>query len=344
MNIERIKKNVQEIVTIEDLEKISGRSGLKGYIGFEPSGLVHLGTGLICGNKIKDLAEENVSMRVLLADWHAFINDKFSGDMEKIRLAAEIMKESFLALGVPNSVQFVYAEELVDGKEYWSILLKVAKNTTLNRVRRALDIMGRKSSDLDMDTSKMIYPFMQVTDIFFMDLDIALGGMDQRHAHMLARELAPKLGFKVPVAIHTPLLTSLKGGDRMDFTSKMSKSKAESAIFVTDTPEQIRSKIRGAYCPEGEVDNNPVLDIYRYIIFPYYREEIKIERKYGGDIIVKGYADLESLYSRKEIHPLDLKENISQLLIEILKPVREKLESKTEMKEMIEKISSQNKN
>lgn len=339
MNIERITKNVQEIVTLEDLKALSGRDNIKGYIGFEPSGLVHLGTGLICGNKIKDLAEENVSMRVLLADWHAYINDKFSGDMEKIRLAAQIMKESFLALGVPGNVDFVYADDLVDSKEYWSILLKVAKNTTLNRVRRALDIMGRKSSDLDMDTSKIIYPFMQVTDIFFMDLDIALGGMDQRHAHMLARDLAPKLGFKIPVAIHTPLLTSLRGGDRMDFSSKMSKSKAESAIFVTDSPEKIRSKLRGAFCPEGEVNNNPVLDIYRFIIFPYYREEIKIERKFGGDVTVRSYAELESIYARREIHPLDLKENLSQILIDILKPVRDHFENKTELKEIIEKIS-----
>ncbi|MEL9998567.1 MAG: tyrosine--tRNA ligase [Thermoplasmata archaeon] len=340
MNIERIKKNVQEIVTPEDLESISDRKNLKGYIGFEPSGLVHLGTGLICGNKIRDLAEENVSMRVLLADWHAFINDKFNGNMEKIKMAAEIMKESFLAIGVPENVQFIYAEELVDGKEYWSILLKVAKNTTLNRVRRALDIMGRKSSDLDLDTSKMIYPFMQVTDIFFMDLDIALGGMDQRHAHMLARDLAPKLGFKVPVAIHTPLLTNLKGGNRMDFSFKMSKSKGEGAIFVTDSPEIIRSKIRGAFCPEGEVSNNPILEIYKFIIFPYYKNEVKIERKYGGEIIVKNYNELETLYSKKEIHPLDLKENISELLIEILKPVRERLDKKEELREMIENISS----
>ncbi|MEM0150710.1 MAG: tyrosine--tRNA ligase, partial [Thermoplasmata archaeon] len=290
--------------------------------------------------KIRDLAEENVSMRVLLADWHAFINDKFNGNMEKIKMAAEIMKESFLAIGVPENVQFIYAEELVDGKEYWSILLKVAKNTTLNRVRRALDIMGRKSSDLDLDTSKMIYPFMQVTDIFFMDLDIALGGMDQRHAHMLARDLAPKLGFKVPVAIHTPLLTNLKGGNRMDFSFKMSKSKGEGAIFVTDSPEIIRSKIRGAFCPEGEVSNNPILEIYKFIIFPYYKNEVKIERKYGGEIIVKNYNELETLYSKKEIHPLDLKENISELLIEILKPVRERLDKKEELREMIENISS----
>ncbi|MDP8011318.1 MAG: tyrosine--tRNA ligase [Thermoplasmata archaeon] len=337
MNIEKVIKNAEEIVTLEDLKSLEGKN-LKGYIGFEPSGLVHLGTGLICGNKVKDLVESGINMRILLADWHAYINDKFGGDMEKIRLSAEIMKQSFLAIGVPESVDFVYADDLVDSKQYWEKIIKVAKNTTLNRVRRAMDIMGRKDTDMDLDSSKIIYPFMQVTDIFHMDLDIALGGMDQRHAHMLARELAPKLGFKKPVAIHTPLLTGLKGGNRMDFTSKMSKSKADSAIFVTDSPEKIKSKIKGAFCPEGDVENNPILDIYRYIIFPYYKNEIKIEKKYGGDIIVKNYRELEEFYSKREIHPLDLKENISEILIEILEPVRKHFNNHPELQEMINKI------
>ncbi len=338
MNIERILKNVEEVVTREDLEKLSSKETIKGYIGFEPSGLVHLGTGLICGNKIKELAEEGIKMKVLLADWHAMINDKFNGDLEKIRLSAEIMKESFLQIGVPKSVEFVYADDLVDSKDYWAILLKVAKNTTLNRVRRAMDIMGRKESDIDLDSSKMIYPFMQVTDIFYMDLDIALGGMDQRHAHMLARDLAPRLGFKTPVAIHTPLLSGLSGGKRMDFSSKMSKSKAENAIFVTDSSEEIKNKILKAYCPEGVVENNPVLDIYRFIIFPYYREKIKIERKNAGDIIVNNYNELEMYFKNREIHPLDLKMNLYGILDEILKPVRDYFENRSELKEMIEKL------
>jgi len=338
MNFEKIMRNVEEVVTIDELKSLELRQNLKGYIGFEPSGLVHLGTGLICGNKVKDLSEAGINMTILLADWHAYINDKFNGDIEKIRTAAEIMKQSFLAIGVPENVKFVYADELVNSKEYWEKLIRVAKNTTLNRVRRAMDIMGRKGTDMDLDSSKIIYPFMQVTDIFHMDLDIALGGMDQRHAHMLARELAPKLGFKTPVALHTPLLTSLKGGNRMDFTSKMSKSKADSAIFVTDSPDQIRLKIKGAYCPEGDIHNNPVLDIYRFIIFPYYKEEVKIERKFGGDVTVKNYTELEDLYSKKEIHPLDLKENISNILIDILKPVRDHFNYHMELQEMIEKM------
>ncbi|GAG83362.1 unnamed protein product, partial [marine sediment metagenome] len=55
---------------------------------------------------------------------------------------------------------------------------------------------------------------MQVSDIFYLELDVAYGGMDQRHAHMLARDISKKLGRKPPVALHTPLMTGLQAGGR----------------------------------------------------------------------------------------------------------------------------------
>ncbi|MGC8646988.1 MAG: tyrosine--tRNA ligase [Thermoplasmata archaeon] len=334
---ERILKNVAEIVKEDELDHIISEENLKGYIGFEPSGLVHLGTGLICGNKIKDLHESGIKMTVLLADWHAMINDKFNGDMEKIRKSAELMKESFISIGVPQDVRFIYADELVGRKEYWEKVIKVAKNTTLNRLKRAMDIMGRKETDIDIDTSKMIYPFMQVADIFELDVDIALGGMDQRHAHMLARDIAPKLGFKPPIAIHTPLLAGLKGGNRMDISNKMSKSKADSAIFIIDTDEEIKKKIKSAFCPPNDTENNPIIDIYRFIIFPYYKEKIIIKRRGLGDTEIVSYNDLAEKYRSGEIHPMDLKENLSEILIEILRPVRDYFE-KHGLMELVEEV------
>jgi len=114
------------------------------------------------------------------------------------------------AIGVDvGKIHFVDAEELVSDKEYWSILLKSAKKTTLARVKRALTIMGRTADEAETDFSKLIYPLMQVSDIFYLDLDIALGGLDQRKAHMLARDIAEKIGRKKVVVIHTPIVSGL---------------------------------------------------------------------------------------------------------------------------------------
>ncbi len=318
-------RNVVEIITPEELENaLKGTS--RGYVGLEPSGRVHLGTGLIIGNKVKDLLNEGVHMIVFLADWHAFINDKFGGDIEKIRLAGEYMKGVFDALGIRP--QYIWADELVSKKEYWEKVIRVAKKTTLKRAKRAMSIMGRKEDEAELDSSKIIYPFMQVSDIFDMELDIALGGMDQRHAHMLARDVADKLGYKKPVAIHTVLLAGLRGAGRMDpIEAKMSKSKEGTAIFVEDSPEDIRRKMKKAYCPP-EAEGNPVLQIVKHVIFAYYTSKFVVPRdeKWGGDMLFESYEELESAYLSGELHPMDLKNAVAEELIRILAPVREYIE------------------
>ncbi len=331
---ENLLRNVVEVITLEELEAaLKGKP--KGYVGLEPSGRVHLGTGLIIGAKVRDLLEVGVDMIVFLADWHAFINDKFGGDMEKIRLAGEYMKGVFGALGI--NPRYIWADELVEKKEYWEKVIRVAKKTSLKRVKRAMTIMGRKEDEADLDSSKIIYPFMQVADIFDMELDIALGGMDQRHAHMLARDVAEKLGYKKPVVVHTVILAGLKGAGRMDpIEAKMSKSKAGSAIFVDDSPEDIKRKMKKAFCPP-EVEGNPVLQIAKHILFAYYTDKLVIPRpeKWGGDLSINSYEKLESIYAKGELHPMDLKAAVAEELIRILKPVRDYAEKNDDIPKML---------
>ncbi|MEM0027485.1 MAG: tyrosine--tRNA ligase [Ignisphaera sp.] len=346
-----IKRNTMEIVTEEELrETFEEGKRLRGYIGFEPSGISHIGW-LIWMFKFKDLVDAGVEMILFAATWHAWINDKLGGNMELIRAAAKHVARVLEAIGVNMSrVKVVYAEELVERVEYWEKIIRIAKQTSLSRVKRALTIMGRKASEGELDFSKLIYPLMQVADIFQMDLDIALGGMDQRKAHMLARDVAEKLGYKKPIAIHTPLLPSLKGSTKMvtsmeidDALSeiKMSKSKPEEAIFLTDDDNIIAKKIRGAYCPPREVEANPVIAIARYIIFAQGSRRFVIERKpeYGGTIEIYSYEELEKLYREGVLHPLDLKNAVANELIKIVSPIRSVLQSEKELWLDLEKIS-----
>ncbi len=354
MNIEQIVENIVsntvEVVTVEELKKIfEEKKKPRGYIGYEPSGLVHIGW-LVWMNKVKDLVNAGVDFMVLEATWHAYINDKLGGDLDLIRKAARFVRKVMEGFGIDVSkIKFIDAEELVSDKEYWGILIRAAKNVSLARVKRALTIMGRKSSEAETDFSKLIYPLMQVTDIFYLDLDIALGGTDQRKAHMLARDIAEKLKMKKPVAIHTPIITGLQGpGKRMEITEidevyaefKMSKSKPETAIFVHDSPEDIKRKIRKAYCPPRQVEFNPIIEINKYLLFPQKGFKLVIERpeKYGGTIIVESIEELEKLYVEGKIHPLDLKNATANALIKLLEPIRKKIESDSEAQELLEEL------
>ena len=323
--LERLTVNTEEVVTIEELNTVLGKPNPKAYIGFEPSGVVHLGWK-ICTNKIKDFLACGFDFTVLLADWHAYINDKLGGDIEKIKLCGKYMEDCFAALGVDTSkVRFVYASDYVNDAKYWELVLKTAKASSVARVKRAMDIMGRAEDEAEKDLSKLFYPAMQVSDIFYLNLDVAYGGMDQRHAHMLARDVAKKVGRIAPVAIHTPLLTGLQAGGRMNpIEAKMSKSKPETMISIHDSADLVKKKLIKAYCPEKQIEGNPVLDVCKFVIFPDLDgKPFRIERpeKFGGNLEFTTYTALAEAFAAG-LHPLDLKNATATHINTILEPVQ----------------------
>jgi len=156
---------------------------------------------------------------------------------------------------------------------------------------------------------------MQAVDIKHLKVDVAYGGLEQRKIHMIARELLPSINYKAPTCVHTPLITSLSGPGE-----KMSSSKPETMISLDDKPDEIKNKVRKAYCPEKVSEENPILQISKLIIFPRIKIfEIKRDKKYGGDISLKNYKELEKSFTEGKIHPLDLKNTVAEYLIEILK-------------------------
>lgn len=322
-----VTRNTVEVVTEEEIEALlNEKEHPTAYIGFEPSGLVHLGWVLVA-QKIRDLVDAGFQVTIFWADWHAYINDKLGGSLENIQTCARYMQDCFIALGVPaDKVRFLYASEVLNNLEYWETAIKVAKVTSLNRVKRAMTIMGRSEDEAEVDTSKVFYPIMQTTDIFRLGIDLCYAGLDQRRAHMLTRDAADKLGWRKPVAIHTPLLPGLRGGNRMDpVESKMSKSDPNGSVKIHDTKEEIAAKMKKAYCPpeaENE-DVNPVMMICRHIIFP--REgHMHIDRpeKYGGPLDFDSYEELKAAYYGGGLSPVDLKAGVVDGLDKTLAPVR----------------------
>ena len=312
---------------------------------------MHIGMGLVCGSKIKDMIKAGFDFTIFLADWHSWINNKLGGDMNKIRMCGEYFKQCFTAIGIkPESVHYVWASDIAKNIEYWEKVIRVAKSATLQRTWRSLPVMGREMNMTDMETAWLYYPCMQAADIFEMKLDVACAGIDQRKAHMLARDAAEKLHWKKPVCVHTHLLMGLQGSQKIEsqfdenvsinqqISSKMFKSIPGSCIFMHDDPKDIQSKIRGAYCPPKENVGNPVLDFAKYAIFPE-RESLDVPRapKYGGPKTFESYEDLEKEYVKGDLHPMDLKEGVSQALIETLEPVREYFRENPEyLKRMME--------
>ena len=64
----------------------------------------------------------------------------------------------------------------------------------------------------------------------------------------------------------------------------MSKSIADSAIFMEDTEADVNVKIKQAFCPPGKVEGNPCISYLRLLVFPWNGSfEVKRAEANGGD-------------------------------------------------------------
>ncbi|MBI4019971.1 MAG: tyrosine--tRNA ligase [Candidatus Aenigmarchaeota archaeon] len=350
--LDLITRNTEEVMTEEDLKMmISSGTSLRHYIGFEISGKIHLGSGLMSMSKVRDFMDAGASCSIFLADWHTWINDKLGGDREAIkRVAVGYFKEGLKASlecagGDPEKIRFVLGTELYhNNDEYWETLVEIGKNTSLARIQRSITIMGRKEGE-SVDFARLLYPGMQVADIFFQGINLPHAGLDQRKAHVIAREAAPRLkirplldkkGNKIkPVAVHHHLLLGLQKPpmwpvpkeniQELWSSMKMSKSIPNSAVFIHDSPEEVKAKLNKAFCPEKETEFNPVLDWARHLVFGNEKASLKVERegKFGGEITYHGFDELKSDFEKGRLHPMDLKNAMAERLIALLKPARD---------------------
>ena len=229
---------------------------------------------------------------------------------------------------------------------YWKNFIQFSKHMTLPRAVRCLTIMGRNEKD-QLDLAQYLYPSMQAVDIKELDLDIVHAGTDQRKIHMLVREVFPKLKWKVPVAVHHHLIPGLgtnsiqsnsTASNRIDTNSnpkifsKMSKSEPMKSIFIHDSEEVIMNKMKVAWAPMGVIENNPILEYVKYLIFHEF-DSFNVERpsKYGGDVSFSDYVELEREYKNGNIHPLDLKLAVGKKINEIINPIRVYFSNKKEL-------------
>jgi tyrosyl-tRNA synthetase len=347
--IDLIKQVGEELITEKDLTKLlETEKDIIAYDGFEPSGQIHIAQGILRAINVNKMTKAGVRFKMWVADWHAFANNKLGGDMEKIQTTGKYFIEVWKACGMDLSkVEFVWASEAVKDPNYWKLVLQVAKTNSINRFIRTAEIMGRNETD-DLTAAQIVYPCMQTADIFYLNARIAQLGMDQRKVNMLAREIGEQLGFWKPVVISHHMLMGLKKPtaettDKVKRTIdlKMSKSLPDSSIFMTDTYDDIKRKITRAWCPEGEVAENPILEYCRYILFEKY-DILTIDRpaKWGGPMEITSYDELEKRFADKEVHPMDLKQTVIKLLDEILEPVRTHFKTDTQAKKLLETVKS----
>ena len=332
---------------LADNTSAGGDGVIRCYVGFEPSGKAHIGWKVL-SLQLKRMIEAKTNVLIFLADWHAWVNDKFNGKMEDIQLTAKYMEETFRALldyppegEGPGELRFVWASSIMESGDYWARVLRCSKNMSLARVRRTFSIMGRSEDSSDGDLSRFFYPALQAADIFEMNIDVAIGGMDQRKAHMYMRDVADRWNWYKATCLHTPIISGLKStGARMEsFDHKMSKSDPNGAILLHDTEKKLSKKMRKAYL-DPENPDSPVYELIQHIILPEHGElTITPKPEYGEPSTWNDLDSIKQAIASGEIHPFDAKMAVANGLSRGLDAVTKHFEEKPETLERVNELT-----
>jgi tyrosyl-tRNA synthetase len=314
-------KHCQEVINKDNLQAIAKERPLKGYWGTAPTGRPHIAY-LFPILSISRMVKAGCKMTILIADYHAALdNNKTEWEAlhSRTQYYTVVIKELLRLTGVnPDDVVFVKGTDHQRGNPaYLDDLLRLSTAITVNIAKKATAEVVKCSSNPPL--SNCIYPLMQVLDEEYLGTDFEFGGVDQRKIFMFGIDYLPRIGYdRSRSYIMNPMIHSLgKEG-------KMSASDAKSKIDLLDTPEDIMDKCKKAFSKDGVVEENGVLEMYKYLIFELHEGAVIIERpeKYGGNVSFITYDELCQAFLANTVSSIDLKTTLGQLLSDILAPLR----------------------
>ena len=176
-----IKEVGEEIITEEDLKKLlEEKKHPIAYDGFEPSGKVHIAQGVLRAINVNKMVKAGCKFKMLVADWHGWANNKMGGDLDKIQTVGKFLLEVWKKTGMDlYNVEFVWVSDFITKDDYLKRLMQIARNSTVKRILRCSQIMGRSESEA-LQASQIFYPVMQASDIYQLKADICQLGMEKK--------------------------------------------------------------------------------------------------------------------------------------------------------------------
>lgn len=336
---ELITRDLQEVLNPQIIKQILEEEGrtLKVYWGTAPTGKPHCGY-FVPMIKLAHLLKAGVEVTVLIADLHAFL-DNMKAPLEVVQYRAKyyefVVKSILKSINVPvDRLKFVLGSSYQLTPEYTMDLFKLSNSVSQNDAKRAgADVVKQVANPL---LSGLIYPLMQVLDEEYLNVDVQLGGVDQRKIFVLAEENIQSLGYKKRAHLMNRMVPGLMQG------GKMSASDPNSKIDLLEEPKIVKKKIGQAFCAPGNIEDNGLLAFVKNVLGPIHELkhgdntfEFFIDRpeKYGGSITYKTYQELEDAFQKEQLSPVDLKGGVADAINGLLVPIIEEYKVNKEFQE-----------
>lgn len=305
------------------------------FSGIQPTGglgALHIGNYLGAIKQWIELQEENECL-FCIVDLHAITVPYKIEEFQSIVLERAII---YLAAGVNPEKSIIFVQSEV--KEHTELTWLLNTVTPIGDLLRMTQYKEKaKKFSQNINAGLLNYPVLMAADILLYQTDIVPVGQDQKQHVEIARTIARKFNQRFGETFKVPELKLPKLGAKImsliEPTKKMSKSdpQNESYIALFDEPERIKEKIMKAvtdtgkiikYDPERKAGISNLLTIYSLFSGQTIKE---LERKFKN----KGYVDL--------------KKQLSQLLIVKLEPFRQKRKELLTREVYLKEILSQGK-
>ena len=241
-------------------------------------------------------------------------NDKKIKNLDHFRSIAIENCKDILALGFDPELTFIFRNTDYVGNMYQNIV-QFQRHITYNQIK---GIFGAESINGSENSGKISYPAIQGVPTLCTSFPHIFGdkknafclvpcGIDQDPYFRMTRDVAHKLKFIKPGGLYSKFFPALKG-----FQSKMSSSDNTSAIFLTDTPNQIKKKINkyafsgGRATAEEQRQHGADLDVD--VSFAYLKFFMEDDQKL--DEIAKKYSSGEMLTGELKKITIDMLQKI----------------------------------
>ncbi|XP_056651277.1 tyrosine--tRNA ligase, cytoplasmic [Monodelphis domestica] len=314
-----ITRNLQEVLGEEKLKEILKERELKIYWGTATTGKPHVAY-FVPMSKIADFLKAGCEVTILFADLHAYLdNMKAPWELLELRTSyyENVIKSMLESIGVSlEKLKFVKGTDYQLSKEYTLDVYRLSSMVTQHDAKKAgAEVVKQVEYPL---LSGLLYPGLQALDEEYLKVDAQFGGVDQRKIFTFAEKYLPTMGYSKRIHLMNPMVPGLTG-------SKMSSSEEESKIDLLDRKEDVKKKLKKAFCEPGNVENNGVLAFIRHVLFPLKSEFVILrDEKWGGNKTYTAYSELEKDFANQVVHPGDLKNSVEVALNKLLDPIRER--------------------
>lgn len=299
------------------------------YSATKPTGRLTLGNYIGAIRSWREM-QEDYNCLFAVADLHSLTIDM---DPQELKDNSYAQLATFLAFGLDPEKSIIYIQSHV--KEHAELGWIMSCNTYFGEASRMTQFKDAKSKNNDkISVGLFAYPMLMAGDILLYDTDVVPVGKDQMQHIEICRDIANRFNSRYGKTFTIPEGYTPKSGAKimglLDPTKKMAKSgdNDNDVIYIEDDPDVIRKKFKRAvtdsdgmikYDPDNKPGVSNLITIYSAM------KNISIEdteKHFAG----QGYGTLKS--------------ETAEAVIEVLTPVREKMQALIADRDYLDKIAA----